>query len=93
MLAFVTLDMQFPLLEANAGACMISHSTGRVHVVRLESSIKLFFFLKPCLEPLAVTIDILVTSVTPIAGHLGIDMLLVWCVSLIFKADSLPTLL
>lgn len=88
MLAFVTLDRQFPLLEANAGACVISYSTGRVHDVRLESSIKLYFFFSS-LESLAVTIDILVISLTkmPIVKHLGIDMLLVWCISLIFKAD------
>lgn len=63
--------MQFPLLEANAGACVISYSTGRVHDVRLESSNKLLFFFSD-LEPLAVTIGVLVTSLTrtPIVGHL-----------------------
>lgn len=79
--------MQFPLLEGNAGACVISYSTGRVHDVRLESSISFIFFSN--LEPLAITIDILVISLTKmsIVKHLGIDMLLVWCISLIFKAD------
>lgn len=80
MLAFVTLDMQFPLPEALAGASVLSFSTGGTWC---KTHIKLFLNL----EPLIISESPTSLTWVPIVDLLEIEMHLVWFISLIFKDD------